>query len=177
MTNGYQNTFLLSSLVALLSLAVNASAGELSLSASTPNVSVSILPTGRNFMRLPTLRYEFAVESLCPKGLSPETLSLSIADTRVTKVQEDLASAATSLSVDVPASQIGPVAVEQFCTVESIEQEDGQSLRLSSVLSAQSSLLCVGDASNDMTYTSVSLDVLLQCEDDEEEGRMPPLRR
>lgn len=156
--------------VVVLSLAVTTSAGELSLSASTPEVSLSTRPTGRNFMRLPSLRYEFVVESQCPEGLSPEALSLSIADTRVTKNQEDIASAATSLSVDVPASQIGPVAVEKFCTAESIEQEVSQSLRLSSVLSAQSSLLCVGDAGDDMTYTSASLDVVLQCEDEAESG-------
>ncbi|MDG2377127.1 MAG: hypothetical protein P8M18_12345 [Woeseiaceae bacterium] len=176
MKNGCRNTLLLSLLVAVLSLAVTASAGELSLSASTPNVSVSARPAGRNFMRLPSLRYEFVVESHCPEGLSPETLSLSIADTRVTRNQEDIAYAATSLSVDVPASQIGPVAVEQFCTVESIDQKGSQSLRLSSVLSAQSSLLCVGDAGNDMTYTSASLDVVLQCEDDEE-AEIEPLPR
>lgn len=177
MTNGYRNTFLLSLPVAVLSLAVTASAGELRLSASTPEVNVSTRPAGRNFMRLPSLRYEFVVESGCPEGLSPETLSLSIADTRVTKNQEDIQSTATSLSVNVPASQIGPVAVEQFCTAESIEQERRQSLRLSSVLSAQSSLLCVGDNGNDMTYASASLDVVLQCEDLEEAEDGPSTRR
>jgi len=177
MTNGYRNTFLLSLPVAVLSLAVTASAGELRLSASTPEVNVSTRPAGRNFMRLPSLRYEFVVESRCPEGLSPETLSLSIADTRVTKNQEDIASTATSLSVNVPASQIGPVAVEQFCTAESIEQEGRLSLRLSSVLSAQSSLLCVGDKGNDMTYASASLDIVLQCEDPEEAEDGPSPRR
>ena len=111
------------------------------------------------------------------EGLSPETLSLSIADTRVTKNQEDIQSTATSLSVNVPASQIGPVAVEQFCTAESIEQEGRLSLRLSSVLSAQSSLLCVGDKGNDMTYASASLDIVLQCEDPEEAEDGPSPRR
>ena len=163
--------------VAVLSLAVTASAGELRLSASTPEVNVSTRPAGRNFMRLPSLRYEFVVESRCPEGLSPETLSLSIADTRVTKNQEDIQSTATSLSVNVPASQIGPVAVEQFCTAESIEQEGRLSLRLSSVLSAQSSLLCVGDKGNDMTYASASLDIVLQCEDPEEAEDGPSPRR
>jgi len=177
MTNGYRYTFLLSLPVAVLSLAVTASAGELRLSASTPEVNVSTRPAGRNFMRLPSLRYEFVVESRCPEGLSPETLSLSIADTRVTKNQEDIQSTATSLSVNVPASQIGPVAVEQFCTAESIEQEGRLSLRLPSVLSAQSSLLCVGDKGNDMTYASASLDIVLQCEDPEEAEDGPSPRR
>ena len=164
MTIRNQTAVLFTAPVALISLAMLVAAGELSLSASTPEVRVSTRPDGRNFMRLPGLSYEFVVNAVCPDGLSPESISLSIADTRITNPLNDSAAAQVPLTVNVPASQIGPVAVDQFCTTDTIAQEGHHTLHLASVLSAQSALLCVGEADNDMTYASTSLDVLLRCE-------------
>lgn len=164
--------------VASLSSTSIAWADELALSANTPEVSISTRPAGRNFMRLPALKYDFAVDASCGDGLSPESLSLSIADTRVTNSLNNDTGPRVELSVNVPASQIGPIAVDQFCSTDSTDSgEDGHAtLRVPAVLSAQAALMCFSESGNEMTYASESLDVLLRC-DTEDESETHSIRR
>jgi len=150
--------------VAALSCAAVAWSGELDLSANTPEVSIPTRPDGRNFMRLPALEYNVVADTLCPNGLARESLSLSIADTRITNAIDAETRSRLELSVRVPAAQIGPVAVNQFCTADSVAAGGPLTLRIPSVLSAQAALLCVSETGSEMTYGSVSLDVLLLCE-------------
>ena len=159
--------FLIAPAIAL-SCAALAWAGELSLSANTPEIGISTRPDGRNFMRLPALEYNIVADAVCPNGLARESFSLSIADTRVTNVVDDESGARLELSVRVPASQIGPVAVDRFCTAASEAAGDIRTLRIPSILSAQAALLCVSEDGNEMTYASESLDVLLNCESADE---------
>ena len=60
-----------------------AAAGDLEVTASTPDVEVSTRPAGRNFMQLPTLRFDMVLNASCPDPLTAQAVSLSIADTRV----------------------------------------------------------------------------------------------
>lgn len=152
---------------AWLTIADSAPAGELSLSADTPDVTISTRPVGRNFMRLPELEYKFVIEPDCDENLSAESVSLSIADTRVLQPVKDLAPGnPLQVSVAVPASQIGPVAVDSFCVAreDNVDAEPANSMRIPSVLSVQAALLCVSETSSEITYTSESLDVVLHCE-------------
>ena len=79
---------------------------------------------------------------------------------------ERLESAApVEFAVTIPASQIGPVAVEDFCAGNSDDSDTEQRvIRIPAVLSAQASLLCESDAGSNITYASESLDVTLHCE-------------
>ncbi len=154
----------------LLCLSGAAMTGDLVVSASTPAVEVSTRPAGRNFMRLPTLRYEFVLTANCPGTLSAQSLSLSIADTRVAVGRDEIgAGSRLEMSVAVPAAQIAPVAVENFCTPDDPEaaQNEPGTLRIPSILSAQAALTCGDEESSEITYASESLDVLLRCEIDE----------
>lgn len=153
--------------VAALALTAIAGAGELGVSASTPEVSISTRPAGRSFLRLPSLQYEFVLETDCPSGLQAESLSLSIADTRISNTISTDSSSRIELSVNVPATQIGPIAVDQFCSDSSAADGGPHTLQIASVLSAQAALLCAGDSGSEMTYESKSLDVLLRCENDD----------
>ena len=84
-----------------------AAAGDLDVSASTPDVNVSTRPAGRNFLRLPGLRYDFVLNAECPVALSVQAISLSIADTRVALNADELvAGPRLEVSVAVPAMQI-----------------------------------------------------------------------
>jgi hypothetical protein len=142
-------------------------AGELDVSASTPDVEVSTRPEGRNFMRLPSLEYQFVLTANCPAALSARSVSLSIADTRVALEEHELdQTGRLELSVSVPAMQIAPVAVNNFCTRvdEEPEQIQQTSLRIPAVLSVQAALTCGGEEGSEVTYASRSLDVVLRCE-------------
>ena len=99
---------------ALLLLAVtDAEAGELQVSAETPDVTIETRPAGRNFIRLPDLDYVFTIEAECTVNLEPTSISLSIADTRISLDADQVAAARpVRVSVSVPAAQIGPVAME-----------------------------------------------------------------
>ena len=150
------------------------SAGDLEVSASTPDVEVSTRPAGRNFMRLPALRYDVVLTTNCPDLLSARSVSLSIADTRIALDAERLNEGPRlEISISVPAAQIAPVAVAGFCTDDDGEPAGpgARSVRIPSVLSAQAALTCADDESTEITYASTSLDVLLRCEVEEEPAR------
>ncbi len=136
-------------------------ASELKISADTPVVAVKTRAEGRNFMRLPSLPYEFALEIACEAGLNPTTLSISVADTRRSLQAEALLDTQKALiAFTVPAAQIGPVALNEFCLQTS---DSPELLMLPSVLSVQASLLCANDMERHMIYASAPLAVALQC--------------
>jgi hypothetical protein len=85
----------------------------------------------------------------------------------------------TEFSLQVPASQIAPLAVEDFCIAEDGDDENPvgdlqTKLSVESALSAQASLLCEGEEDRAMTYVSRALDVSLVCDAvSEEEETLP----
>ena len=154
-----------------------AAAGELEVSADTPIVTISTRPAGRNFIRLPTLDYLFAIDALCPAELEPSAISISIADTRDSLTEADVsAPMPIQVPVTVPASQIGPIAVDSYCTADGAEEDDVSipDLTIPAVLSAQVSLLCGGESGSEMTYAASSLDVTLHCTTGAGEDATPP---
>ena len=155
----------------LLVITFSTIAGDLVVTAQTPNVSVSTRPEGRNFMRLPGLRYNFALTMGCPERMPAQWISLSVADTRVVLDldSDDLGSRSrVEVSIDVPAAQIAPIAVEDFCTRHEGGNLEAQSesVIIPAVLSAQAALTCADEERSEMTYASAVLNVLLYCERD-----------
>ena len=149
----------------LLAIGQAASAGDLDLAADRPTVPVETRADGRNFIRLPALQYTVRVGVACAEGSKPKRLSLNVADTRVL-LDEDEVAADTTFDVPllIPASQIGPIAVEGFCVAESTGLGDTiETMTVPSVLSIQASLLCTGDSGDEMDYASTALDVTLEC--------------
>lgn len=144
-----------------------AGADGLAVSASTPDVSISTRQAGRNFLRLPSLEYRFVIAAVCEVARTPVSLSLSVADTRVSvPASELLPDMPVQMSVTIPASQIGPIAVTGFCASDERDNpgDPQTSMRIPAVLSAQAALLCVSETSSQMTYASESLDVILHCQ-------------
>ena len=150
-------------------------AGDLEVSADTPEIEVSTRPAGRNFMQLPALRYDMVLTTNCPAQFAARAVSLSIADTRIALDADRLNQGSrVEVSISVPAAQIAPVAVEGFCTADEGEQAStvARSLKIPSVLSAQAALTCADDQATEITYASAALDVVLRCvPDDEPEAR------
>ena len=147
----------------------------LKFSANTPTANV--LPRGRERapLQLPDLEYQFRIDAVCRESLSPVSLSLAVADTRRSFNAEQIDDGALrDVRLVIPAAQIAPVVVANFCVTESDAGNAipaaPSSLTVHAALSAQASLLCAGDEDRSMKYASASLDVLLVCYQSSEES-------
>ena len=139
------------------------------VTADTPLVPLLPRNPGRNFVRLPTLEYKFEIRAHCSDSRSPALLSLNVADTRKSlPAGQIISDGPTEIRLRIPASQIAPIVIEDFCVVQLEEVGDSSAaptqITIPAALSAQASLLCEGDEDKAMTYVSRPLDVLLVCE-------------
>jgi len=139
---------------------------SLSVSANSPTVIVAPRDAGRSFMRLPSLEYVFEILAKCADGRRPKSVSLNVAHSRKSLAAEQIADdGPTEFNLRVPASQIAPLAVENFCVIDREQADDDLQtiLSISSALSAQVSLRCESENEETMTYVSRSLGVSLVC--------------
>jgi hypothetical protein len=148
----------------------------LKFSADTPTANVTPRSRERAPLELPDLEYQFSIDAVCSDDLSPAFLSLAVADTRRTfNAEQIVAGALDDVRLLVPARQIAPVVIANFCVAEGDADQgttSASSLTVHAALSAQASLLCIGDTDRSMKYASTSLDVMLVCEsrNDESDG-------
>ena len=134
---------------------------SLVVSSSTPDVNIKTRPSDRYSIRLPGLLYEFQLELGCEAGYKPDSVLLSIADTKKRfAVNEMPLDSGADFSMKVPASQIAPLSVEGFCLAS---ESGADRVTVRGILSAQASLLCSGDEDQQLMYASQSLDVTLNC--------------
>ncbi len=146
---------------------------SLKVRASTPTVEVSPRMAARNYVRLPTLEFTFRLTAHCGGSFDPGAVSLSIADSRRSLSADQLgeANAGSELTVKVPAKQLAPLAVENFCVrqpegagnVHSTGYPGTMMMMVPAALSAQASLLCVDEEQEEIVYTSTPLDINLIC--------------
>ena len=131
--------------------------------ATADPVPVSVTPPedGRKLLRLPGLEFQLTIDARCGKDQRPVSLSVSIADTRRTLLGEHLADA-TDIVVDlsVPASQLAPIPVDDFCSVEDPEARE---LLVRDALIAHFSLRCLSEEGESITYATRPLAVALMC--------------
>jgi hypothetical protein len=164
--------------------AENAPSGRLQLTAEPPVVGVSGTAPGRQFVELPTLEYRFEVQAACGGERTPRSLSINVADTRLALSGAALEEAPQEVVLTIPARQLAPIAVDDFCVAGGTGEEripDGatqnalaiapaaalpQSRRLltvPAVMSAQASLVCAGEDGHDIRYVTEPLGVTLSC--------------
>jgi hypothetical protein len=152
----------------------------LDVAAEAAIVIVGPQPPARHFLELPSLDYAFRVEARCHGDWKPESLSLSVADSRVTRTGKDIEdNAEQRLELKVPAKQLAPIAMRDFCVIGSAAEgstaeagtpdENGGAARLagemsvSAVLSAHASLRCSLGDEQKILYVSQPLDITLIC--------------
>ena len=158
----------------------SAAESSLTVVADTPVASILPRQARSKFIELPELEYSFAVNVRCMMNRKPTSLALSVADTRKTLGDADIsAGAPVALTLRIPAAQIGPIAVEDFCYVT---DEDGagndnnkDQLTISAALSANASLRCESESDQKVVYVSQPLDVRLVCERPATESENEPL--
>ena len=140
---------------------------DIKITADMPTVTVSPRRAGRTSMRLPGLTYEISVTVNCETNWQPDSVSISVADSRVSiSAEELLVSKELGLQLRIPSNQIAPLRVEHFCVEGSADDPDivsPNSITIPGVLSAQASLRCSSESTNSMMYVSKPLDVLLEC--------------
>jgi hypothetical protein len=164
-------------------LAEGSAVHSLALSADAPVLEVAPRAAGRSFLELPSLEYLFRLHATCAENWRPAVFSLSVADSRITLNNPQLAdSSATSpqeVRLLIPAKQLAPVAIAAFCvtaapsvdaSIPDASNEPGpgrgQEMTIESALSAHASLLCTSDSGQAITYVSAPLDIHLVCSTD-----------
>ncbi len=140
------------------------------LNANTPQIKIGRLAEGRQPVLLPTLIYTLAAEAHCQEGWQPRQLSVSIADSRKTISDETLLqSSPLTIELKIPAEQLSPIIIEEFCNTNMKMAESADSvpvtLTVNSFMSAQGSWHCATADQQSVTYASQALDVLLLCSD------------
>lgn len=153
---------------ALAASVAAASELRIGLSANTP-VVVLTPRTGGRFINLPDIDFEFELQPECPAATEPISVMLSIADTRATLRGADMrAGPIEPVVLQVPASQIAPVAAESFCRVADSDTGDplfvASELTVPEALTVHASLRCAAANTESIAYFSRSLDVTLRCE-------------
>jgi hypothetical protein len=133
--------------------------------ADVPSVAVAPRRPGRFSMRLPSLTYALTLTANCEGEWTPDSASISVADSRVSFGGKELGNGdALQFELQVPSGQIGPLRLEKFCVDENdpdFTQQDR--ITIPSVLSAQASLRCATDTAESIRYVTVPLDVSLEC--------------
>ena len=142
----------------------SAEEASLRVTSTTPDVNINIRSNGAYAIKLPVLQFEFRIDAACSAGLMPESVLLSVADTRKRIAANDLDSTADgSITMRIPAKQLAPLSAEGFC----VEADDGakqEAVTVRGILSAQAALLCADETEQQVTYASRSLDVTLTCD-------------
>ena len=151
----------------------------LSVVAEVPAVPVAPQPAERHLFELPALEYVFRVEARCHDDWQPESLMLNVADSRISKSGAELKGNATQqLELRIPARQLAPIAMRDFCVIDAPEEgsaaeaettqrssRDAQSpMTVSAALSAHASLRCSHGDEQKTVYVSQPLDVTLTCD-------------
>lgn len=127
-----------------------------------PAVAVIALQEGgRKLVQLPELEFLLSVSPRCAANGRPESVSITIADTRETLRGEALQ---TSTTVDVPvrvaANQLAPFTLREFCLDPAAA---GDSITLSSALTAHTSLRCARGEQQSIVFAAEPLDIRVDC--------------
>ena len=144
----------------------------LQVTAAPATVTIAPGSARRQSIILPALEYVFSLNARCADSFAPETVALTIADSRTFLRSAELAgdSARHEMPLTVPADQLAPLIVGDFCpatgdaAMAQRTADNSAVLTVSATLTATASLLCVADNRREMIYTTTPLDIMLVCE-------------
>ena len=137
---------------------------NIEITADVPTVTVSPRQTGHTTTQLPDLTYRLSVTVDCETNWQPDSVSISVADSRASISAEELqAGGELDLQLRIPLNQIAPLRVEHFCFDGGEVAISPNSITIPGVVSAQASLRCVTESTKSIMYVSKPLDVLLEC--------------
>lgn len=149
-------------LSAFAPLVLAAETTRLEAEAARADASVRPMVAGSKNLQLPSLDFRINVEARCPDGKVAESLSISVADSRITLRRDEIADTNNhTVDLTIPASQVAPLSVENFCLAE-----DGgsQELLVEDAFSAHLSLRCSSEDGESIVYATRPLPVTLVCD-------------
>ena len=156
-------------LIAIMALAVESPGEEQSddhllVSIDTAMVEISARPSGRHVIRLPSLDFEVHLEPRCAVGKDADSISLSVADTRLRIGRDALAEQPIiETTIRIPGEQIGPLIIEDFCVAGDDAANDAV-MEIRDALTAQLSLKCSDGGRQSIVYWTEALAITLKCE-------------
>lgn len=155
--------YLFSASVLFASFGWAQNAVNLDVDADPAAVAVKPLAEGRRLIKPPSLEFLLRIDAECDANAEIASISISIADTQKALTTTDLGEAAPiATRITIPARQVSPIAVEDFCPMES--PTAGDTLIVKDALTAHVSLRCTSEAGESITYASRALDVRLHCD-------------
>jgi hypothetical protein len=126
--------------------------------------AVAVLPVqtaGRNLVHLPDIEFRLGVSTYCARSGRPESLSITVADTQRTLRTEELqASKTVDVAMRVPANQIAPLALREFCIDTA---SAGESVLITTALALQASLRCSRGDDQSIVFAAEALDIRVVC--------------
>jgi hypothetical protein len=138
--------------------------GRLHASADAANVTIAPSPEGHKFVRLPMLEFALTIEPLCVASDATRSVSVSIADTRVSIDSAEMGDQQIiETTLTLPRRQSGPLRVDGFCRDNDVD-DSTRALHIEDVFTARLSLTCVTDDAAAIVYATLPLDVRLTCE-------------
>lgn len=155
-------------LSACLCIATDPAAADAALTLHAIESSAQLLrrEQGPQHVSLPSLEFSLLATIACPSGTRAESVMVSISDTNKRFGPDDIGDkAALDVRVSVPANQIAPVTVADFCTTGGAG--DAKDLLLPGIATAQVSLRCHSENESFVYFRSAVLPVRLECDFDE----------
>ena len=160
---------------AIVTIPVLADSGaEMSVKAQAAVVTVKPLPYGRRLVPLPALEFALLVEPQCAPDTQPDSISISVADTKTTLTASDINGRSMVVaSIAVPRRQVSPLAIEGFCQADQSDESNPPELLVKDAFTANISLRCAGEHNTVIAYASKTLDLKLRCMNEEGETGAP----
>ena len=117
---------------------------RIQVDAETAVAVLEVQQAGRSLVRLPDIGFRLGIAAYCANGGQPQSMSITIADTRRT----------------LPARQIAPLALQEFCVDPASE---GDSVLVTSALAVQASLRCSRGEDQSIVFAAEPLDIRVDC--------------
>lgn len=141
---------------------------DIGVTADVPTVTVTARLPGATDMRLPSVTYALTVAADCDANWRPDSVSISIADSRAFLDAEQLQSGGELiLELRIPSNQIAPLRIENFCIdgyKGKLHNARKNRVTVPGVMSVQASLRCATESAQSIRYVTVPLDVVLECD-------------
>lgn len=139
-------------------------AGQLRVASDFASVAIEPRPPGPRLIQLPDISFTMRIETRCNAQLQTESVSVSVADSRVSLGATELTEQGIAeTTIRVPKNQLGPLTIENFCIAGDAPSEAAP-LQFRDALSAQVSLTCAAEGRRSIIYQAVALGVELSCE-------------
>lgn len=154
-------------LAACLCVTTELAEADDALTLQVNETSVQMVPReqGPQQVSLPPLEFSLLATIACPSGSDAESFTVSVADTHQRFGRSEISGkAALDVRISVPANQVAPVTVADFCV--SGKPGDKYSLPVPGVATAQASLRCRSENESSVYFKSAVLPIRLLCEFD-----------